>query len=87
MATGKVAFALKNGSQIFVLDGLYVVWCGLVYKVVQPVGVNQVSAGPPVDYRLLAWIVIWEVVVWNVRIQACLHIPLVFFFQGVPVVL
>ena len=64
-----------------------VVRCCLIYEIVQPVGKKQIGVRPPGNYRLLARIVIREIVFRNVNFKSLLLIAKVFVFQRILVIL
>ena len=63
-----------------------VVRCGLIYEVVDPVGIDQVRARTPFDDWCPGIVIIREVVIRYIRIQSRILIPNVFLQQRVPVV-
>ena len=81
----EVLFVLRRS--IDGLDRVDVVRGGLVDKVVEPVHVQEIGVGSPGDDRLLRRIVIREVVLGDIGVDALLQIAEILVFQRVRVVL
>ena len=60
-----------------------IIWRGLIYIVIQPVRVEQLSGRAPAYNGRTTGIIVGEVVGGNINIQALLYIPSIFLGQGI----
>ena len=68
-------------------NGIYIIRCRLIYKIIEPVGVQQVGAGAPGHRRLAAGVIAGEVVLGDPDVRSGGQVPYVLIPQGVPVIL
>ena len=59
---------------------------GLIHVIVQPVGIEQLGSGAPAYQGRLCGLVVGEVVVRNIDVDALVYIPEVLIGQGVGIV-
>ena len=45
-----------------------IIGCGLIYIIIKPVCVKQVTMRTPSHWGLKCWVIVWKVVAWNDRV-------------------
>ena len=70
----------------FITNGHDVIGCGLVHKVVEPVGEQQIGMSSPAYDGVLGIIIVGEIIFRNIDGQTLVFIPQVLCFQGFRIV-